>query len=247
MVRIAGTAVERGAAAAEFRIFPVAGMTVELPDGAFQPGRVDAALARQLIQRAPSLQVARAQVRPDRDRKRLGHAERVAALERVVADQPGGDLLAFRNGPDHRRDEVVVAVCLVHEAAAVSQHRDQPGLAAVDDVRVQAHSSTPIWHQGNRAPRHRRGQTRLQLAAGRLPQADPVSGARVRGQRPVFLAGRRARKQLAAAVDVGRKTARRQYGAAPGPDRHLAARRVDHRALYRAIVDQQALGRRGHP
>ncbi len=60
-------------------------------------------------------------------------------------------------------------------------------------------------------------------------------------------AGRRARKQLAATVEVARKAARRQHGAAAGPHRHLAVRCVDDRALYHAVVGQQALRRRGHP
>jgi hypothetical protein len=52
-------------------------------------------------------------------RERLGHAERVAALEGVVADQPRRDLLPLRSSGDHPGGELVVAVGLVDEPLPV--------------------------------------------------------------------------------------------------------------------------------
>ena len=163
---------------------------------------------------APRLRYPRPDVGPHRNRERLGHAERVAALERVIADQPRRDLFALRGGGDHRRGELVVAVGFVDEPPAVRQDGDETGLSPVDDVWVRADPSTAVGHQRHRAPRGRRCQRRVEHAARRLAERDPVAGRLRRRERPVLLSRRGSREQLATTCDVVGEAAGREQNAA---------------------------------
>jgi len=109
-------------------------------------------------------------------------------------------------------------------------------------TRPLRYGTSETGHHGDR-----RGKRRVQLAADRLTEGDAVAGTRPRCERPVFPAGRRAGEQLPPARDVVREAARREDGAMPGPDRHLAIRRRYHRTRHRGVAGGQPDRLRRHP
>ena len=115
----------------------LAGCHVAVPfgDGRLQPGRIDAGIGGEIADGAAGLEIAGADLRPDRHRERLDEAETEAAQERPIDNEKGmGRLVRFACG-EQRLAEVVIGIGLVDEAPAIGQHRDEAGLGAVDEVR----------------------------------------------------------------------------------------------------------------
>lgn len=75
-----------------------------------------------------------------------------AALEAVIADQPGRNFFTFRRRGHHRGGVIVVAVGFVDEALASGQHANQAGFGAVDDVGEMPRAAVRVRDQRNRGP-----------------------------------------------------------------------------------------------
>jgi hypothetical protein len=85
----------------------------------------------------------------------------------------------------------VIAIGLVNETTAIGKDADDSRFATVDDMRIETLSAIAIRHDGNRAPRYRRGKAAIELTSRRFTEPHTVTGDRFRRQRPVFAAGRR--------------------------------------------------------
>ncbi|MNH19343.1 hypothetical protein D3C79_790730 [compost metagenome] len=120
-------------------------MVVVLIHGIAQTLWIDATGARQRFDGPGGFQVARGNEWLQRQRIGAGHAEAIAALKGVAANQPGLDLLTGCLG-DHGADVVVVAIGFVDEAFAVGQYADDAGFAALDDVREMADCAVLVRH-----------------------------------------------------------------------------------------------------
>ena len=239
VVLVARALVERRHAPLELRVLTDPGVPVELRDRFLQLHRVDAAFARQLGEGRPLGQIAGANVGERRQRERLGHPERVFALEGVVADQPRLDRLVGGGGVEHPLGELVVAVRLVDEPLPGRQHRNQSRFAPVHDVRIHPDPAAAVRHQRHRAPRGRGRQVGVQHPTRGLTEGDAVAGGLCRGQGPVFVAGGCPREELGAALHVVGKPAGSQHHPVGRPHRDIPVRAVDHRAGHPAVLGGQ--------
>ena len=165
----------------------------------------------------------------------------------MVADEPRHNFLAGRQGRDHRRYVIVIAIGLVDETTAIGQDADDSGLAAIDNVRVEAFSAVAIGHDGNRAPRYRGGKTAIELASCRFAEPSAVTRNRFRRKCPISAAGRYAGKQLAPSLHVMRESARGKHDTSPRANRHRSIGRFHQRAAHRTLVGEKARSSRRYP
>src|SRR5690606_465062 len=121
----------------EQRVEPLPGKAVPFGDGGAKAERIDAAGFGEVLDGVGLHEIAVAQPRPQRQRRGPRDAKAVAALEGHGADQPAFGTLAARLF-EESGNVVMVAHALVAEALAISRHRDDAGLAALDDVREHA-------------------------------------------------------------------------------------------------------------
>ena len=171
----------------------------------------------QLIQAGPALEIAAAQVRGDRQRRRTHVAEAVATQEAPVADQPGACRLPGRGGLEQGGDIVVVTVRLIDEAPAVGQHADHPGLAALDDVREVPGLAIAVGNSRDRRPGDRRAQVVGHPAAG--------AGRRRCSPAAAAAAGCPGWGQLGAALRImGKAAAGQDHGACLDAQESLGSR-----------------------
>ena len=91
------------------------------------------------------------------------------------------------------------------------------------------------------------GNGRVDAAADRLREPQPVARIRLGRRRVVLLAGGRVREQLLPALDVVRKPAARQHDAVPGAHEDGLALVLDQRTCDAVVLRHQLLHRRRQP
>src|SRR6185312_11618003 len=129
--RVALVAVIGARALAESGVASFGSVLVVLRDGGFELLRIDAGLLGEFGQRRAALEIAGADIFPDRHRKRRHAAEPVFAKRAVVANQERSDLLAGLRRLHHVLNKIVVGIAFVGEASAFARHGDYARLGAV--------------------------------------------------------------------------------------------------------------------
>jgi hypothetical protein len=177
-------------------------------------------------------------------RARMHQPDAVIADKGAIADQPRRD--ARRRGvrAQHRLDEVVIAVRLVDEAAAVLVHRDQARLGAVEqDVRVNC-----FLVQRARKIERRAGVLVIHRCA--RPRARREKPSPLAPAKRIRVRDGQTCHELSAQLVVRREAAGRKDHAAPGADRLALVADVDDRAFdaVRALhqLDQPCIERDRH-
>jgi len=194
--------------------------------GAHEILAVDADALRQLALRAGTVQVSIRDVAFDLApaRARMYEPDAVIADKGAIADQPRRDALRRGVRAQHRFDEIVIAVRLVDEAAAVLVHRDQARLGAVEqDVRVNC-----FLVQRARKIECRVGVLVIHRCAGRARGGKAIAAC---ARKRIRVGDGQTCHELTAQLVVRREPAGRKDHAAPGADRLALVTDADDRAF----------------